>query len=218
MEKNKNKNMQTRDKRILLVIAFVAFAGISLAIISIKAAGTSDTKTTTINATVSETMALTCDANVAIPAVIASTPQTATSNCSALTNGAAGFSLKANATTAGATASQTLVSGTTWITNTVLATYDGTSGTPAAWTGTFKGLGFRVVTTGTTNTNTLAYWGTDVSAEKFAGFPVTAQSIYNYGSYSATSSTVVIQYKLDVPTTQKAGSYTGTVLYTATTN
>jgi len=190
-------------------------------IIAAEATGTSQTSTSTINATIMETMTLTCN-NATIPNLTAGTAQSVQATCTATTNGAAGFNLKVRKTTASADATKTIVSGTTWIIDTGvgLTAYDGTGTTPAVWTGgTTKGLGFRVQNTGTTNANSLNYWAADgAGTAKYAAFPIADQTIYNYASYASAASAVNIDYKLDVPTNQKAGAYTGTVLYTATTN
>ncbi len=213
--------MQTLSKKNSIIIAIVAIAGVFTAVIGVKATGTSQTSTATINATVMETMTLSCG-NATIPNLTANTPQSVQAACTATTNGAAGFNLKVHKTTAASDATKTLVNGTTWIVDTSagLAAYDGTGSTPALWTsGTTKGLGFRVQVSGTTNANALAYWAADgAGTAKYAAFPVADQTVYNYASYASAASAVTIDYKLDVPTTQMAGSYSGTVLYTATTN
>ena len=218
--------MQTLNKKDSIIIALVAIAGVFTAVIGVKATGTSHTSTATINATVLETMTLSCG-NATIPNLTANTPQSVQAACTANTNGAAGFNLKVHSTTSGADATKNLLhtDTTTWIINTGtgLSTYTGLPASTALWTaGTTKGLGFRVRSTsgGTTNANTNTDWGVDETAgnAKYAAFPLTDQTIYNYGSYSGSASAVNIDYKLDVPTTQKAGSYSGTVLYTATTN
>lgn len=221
--------MQKTSKKVSLLIALLAIAGL-VGAAGVKAA-VNDTESPTLDATVNETMILSCG-NVLIPAVTANFPQHVTANCQATTNGAAGFNLKVAKSTVGSSASTTLkhTDGTTWITDTGvggtdLKAFAGTGATTITWTdGTTKGLGIHVNVTGTTLATTLAstVWGADDIAAnaKYAALPAIGgdQTIYNYGSYTGSPATVGVNYKLDVPGTQKAGSYAGTVLYTATTN
>jgi len=188
--------------------------------------GTSESETPTLDATVTETMTLVCD-NATIPAVTAGVAQSTQAACTATTNGATGFNLKVRTNTASADATKTLLhtDTSTWIINTDsgLSAYTELPASTALWTaGNTKGLGFRVrsVSGGTTRTNTVTDWGTDETDgnAKYAAFPITDKTIYNYASYAGSASVVNIDYKLDVSAGQKAGSYTGTVLYTATTN
>ncbi|MDD5397237.1 MAG: hypothetical protein PHW24_04235 [Candidatus Moranbacteria bacterium] len=211
--------------KINLMIVLVVLGGIFTTTVMVRAFA--DNKPVTITATILETLTLACN-NATIPNLTAGTPQSVQATCTVTTNGQNGFNLKVNKTTAGNDATKTLKhsDGTTWITDTGsgLTAFDGTTATPVTW-GTSKGLGFRVGVVSTTpNANSLnlpagyAMWGNDGATAEYAAFPVTAQTIYNYASYAAAASTISIEYKLDVPTTQKSGAYTGTVQYTATTN
>ena len=89
---------------------------------------------------------------------------------------------------------------TTWI-----ADYAGTIATPTSWTGT--GLGFCLFE----GTNKDAKWGTGTTAQdannKYAGAPATATTIMTKTGYSVGADTAKIAWKIDVPNTQKTGSY-----------
>jgi len=95
-----------------------------------------------------------------------------------------------------------------------------TSATPNSveWSGT--GLGFRVKETGTeANYWSTTWWGADAGTPLFAGFPTTtSETISTYAGYTSTEFYVLVQYKLDVATSQKTGTYDGGVTYTATAN
>ncbi|MDD5397351.1 MAG: hypothetical protein PHW24_04860 [Candidatus Moranbacteria bacterium] len=219
------KKVFAKINLMVALVALVAIGGIFVATAMVKAFA--DNKPVTITATILETLTLACN-NATIPNLTAGTPQSVQATCTVTTNGQNGFNLKVNKTTVGNDATKTLKhsDGTTWITDTGsgLAAFDGTTATPVLW-GTAKGLGFRVGVVSTTpNANSLnppagyAMWGNDGATAEYAAFPVTAQTIYNYASYASAASTISIEYKLDVPTTQKSGAYTGTVQYTATTN
>lgn len=91
----------------------------------------------------------------------------------------------------------------------------------APYSGT--GLGFGVVSS-TANKNT-TWWGTgttcDDANQKYAGFPSTGASnnnIVEHNSYSLNATDTTVCYKVDVPSTQKSGTYSNTITYTAITN
>jgi hypothetical protein len=210
--------MKMNKKSLSAIIAAVGLFG---AVLGTQAAGITDgPKTVTINATIPESMSMSCANPATLTIATVGTPISAQAACTATTNGAAGFNLKAHRV--GATNTLLHTDATTPIVDagTGLTAYTGLPASAAVWTaGTTKGLGFRVQVTGTTNTNTVTDWAADGAATaKYAAFPTADQTIYNYASYSAAASAVTIDYKLDVPATQKSGSYSGTVQYTATTN
>lgn len=93
---------------------------------------------------------------------------------------------------------------TTWI-----ADYAGTIGTPTSWTGT--GLGFCLFE----GTNKDVKWGTGTTAQdannKYAGAPQAADTIMTKTGYSAGADTAKISWEIDVPNTQKTGSYSSPV-------
>ena len=88
------------------------------------------------------------------------------------------------------------------------------------WQTNDTGLAFTVISS-TANKDT-QWWGTGTTKDdpnnKYAGFPQTAQTIVNYTQYNQNATITDIAYKLDIPTTQQAGIYDGTVTYQATVN
>ena len=88
------------------------------------------------------------------------------------------------------------------------------------WQTIDTGLAFTVISS-TANKDT-QWWGTGTTKDdpnnKYAGFPQTAQTIVNYTQYNQNATITAVAYKLDIPTTQQAGIYDGTVTYQATVN
>lgn len=95
-----------------------------------------------------------------------------------------------------------------------IADYAGTIATPTTWSGT--GLGICVYSA----TDKEAKWGTGTteadSNNKYAGVPQTAGIIHTKTGAPTVSNATSIGYKVVVPNTQKTGSYSGDVTYTAT--
>lgn len=97
----------------------------------------------------------------------------------------------------------------------------GTPGNATASTTQPQTLQFRIRSTGTDSANyASAWWGTsDTTANAlFAGIPSTSQQIINRSSAAVSTTTAYVLYNLDVPSTQKTGTYTGGVTYTAVVN
>jgi len=139
------------------------------------------------------------------------TPVTATTITTVTTTASNGYSLKVHD---GVAASNSALLHTD--TTTRIADYEGTIASPTLWTGT--GLGISVYAA---DTNKEAKWGTGTtetdSNNKYAGIPETATEIHNVGS-AVTDDDTSVGYKLDVPNTQKTGSYSGTITYTVVVN
>jgi hypothetical protein len=94
---------------------------------------------------------------------------------------------------------------------------------------TTKGLGFSIITFPDTDTSNNIFdgiWtetgncpeGTTSDSNDYAGFPNTPQTIAAVPQYTANHTTTNICYKVDVPTSQPSGTYTGSVTYTATSD
>jgi uncharacterized protein (TIGR02145 family) len=94
---------------------------------------------------------------------------------------------------------------------------------------TTKGLGFSVITFPDTDTSNNIFdgiWnetgncpeGTTSDSNDYAGFPDTPETIAAVPQYTANHTTTTICYKVDVPTSQPSGTYTGSVTYTATSD
>lgn len=64
------------------------------------------------------------------------------------------------------------------------------------------------------------WWGSDdtTSGALFAGIPSTTQTIINRSTAAAATTTARVLYDLNVPSTQKNGSYSGSVTYSITAN
>ena len=89
----------------------------------------------------------------------------------------------------------------------------GTIASPAAWTeGTTNGLGFTL----TSGIGIDGKWGTSPNYN-YAAIPGLATAFYTRSGYSGgVKDQLTIQYRVDAPTSQVAGSYNNTVTYTAT--
>lgn len=150
--------------------------------------------------------------------LIPGTPVVATTSASILTNNSTGVTLQANRDTAG----QTLLH-----TDATTAFPDATvwngSNSSQLTTAVGANLHFKVGFTGTdAGLYNSTFWGpndTDGAANaKYAGFPVTGQTIASNAGYVATTQTVVLRNRIDAPTTQKSGAYSGGVTYTVFSN
>ncbi len=215
--------MKKKHNNFFHVLGLMFAGALLLGALTVRATGATQNFTTLVGTTILEALSLSCGNATIATSITAGTSQSVQALCTVSTNGPLGFNLKVHKTTASADATKTLVSNGTWITDTGVGLTAYTPGTSALWSeSTTKGLGFRVRSTtgGTTNANTVADWGSDETSgnAKYAAFPVADQTIYNYASFSAPPSLINIDYRVDIPGTQKAGVYTGTVLYTATSN
>ncbi len=184
------------------------------------------------------------DLDVDLGTVTAGTPEMGGSRCTATTNDDSGYYLTiVNASTHGtgdvlehedpnnAGTWYSISDVTAWADNTI----GGTTGT-STWTdGTTTGLGFTIENfpddtysnssfAGSewgTNTNTASpntNCDTGVGDNRFAGVPDSAQTIAAVTQYESGQTVTDVCYKVDVPTTQQSGTYTGSVTYTATTD
>ena len=97
--------------------------------------------------------------------------------------------------------------------STVLPDITGTIASPIPWVeGTTKGLGFGVIA----GINLEAKWGTNPNYD-YAAVP-SAATIYHSrtGLTGATPETTTIQYRVDTAPSQKQGTYSTQIIYTAT--
>jgi hypothetical protein len=175
---------------------------------------TSTTDQVQLSVTVAQTVSLSCGADVNIGTLTPGTPVSNSTTCTTTTNAESGYDLQVKRDDADTTmdksddATTNITDKTAW-----------TPGTPnaAAYSGT--GLGFSVyASTATKNTT---WWGTGSSCHDsnnlYAGFPATYATIMDHDSYSSSSTTTSVCYRLDVPSTQKSGTYNGMITYQATT-
>lgn len=96
-----------------------------------------------------------------------------------------------------------------------------TPGNATASTTEPQTLQFRVRQAGTDTPNYAStWWGTDdtTANARFAGFPSTAQNIINRSTAAGSGTSAVVLYNLDVPVTQRTGTYSGSITYTVTAN
>jgi hypothetical protein len=91
---------------------------------------------------------------------------------------------------------------------TTLASYLCAIASPCLWSGT--GMGFTI----TAGTSIEAAWGSNPNY-KYAQVPTTSTLFHTKPGYSGVVDNTTIQYKLDVPTTQKAGVYSDILTYIA---
>ena len=89
---------------------------------------------------------------------------------------------------------------------------------PNAQTFTGTGLAFGILSS--TATKNESWWGTGATCDDtnqfYAGIPHTNTTILEHPIYSNVSTNTDICYQINVPSTQIAGEYTGSVTYTAT--
>ena len=100
-------------------------------------------------------------------------------------------------------------------TTTYIADYAGTITTPTTWTGT--GVGISLFAADTTKE---AKWGTGTTYNdannKYAGVPANATVAHTVATYSEGADTSTWAFKVDVLNSQKTGTYSGDVTFTAT--
>jgi hypothetical protein len=187
-----------------------------------------DTDTVNLEVDVQSNLSLDCggsgiDPDVDFGVVTAGTPVVGTSTCSVTTNHEEGYDLFVDRTTNGNTHVLQHTDTTTYIAD--LTAWNGSNA--AAWTnGTTTGLGFRVQSvSGATKNDT--WWGASTSCTSaedatalFAGVPedpdtATPIPVMDHDTYSSAATTATICYKLDVASTQKSGTYSGDITYTA---
>ena len=198
------------------------FAGVSVIILSLLMVNVTfaatDTDGVNISVTVDENMTLTCGADVDIDgggSVTAGVPESNSTTCTVTTNDSNGYNLQIADDNAGGDALvngvNTIVDKTAWD-----PTASAGNGNAVTWAGT--GLGFSVYAS--TATKSTTWWGTGSSCHDanntYAGLPNGDTNIMEHASYSSSSTTTSVCYRVDVPATQASGEYTGSVTYTAT--
>ena len=203
MKRNK-KRILTFGSAIALVAVFALFQAMEF--------GSADTDQVNVTASVQGEMTFSCGSAVALGSVVPGTPVTGSVTCTTSTNNSTGYNLAIKndkSPTLDDGAGTSIADKTAW-----------TKASPNGVVWSATGLGFRVAQTGTTATYSSTWWGSDdtVTNAKFAGLPTSYQNIMEQGSYSSDSTDTVIAMKLDVPSTQKTGSYSGSVTLQSTVN
>jgi hypothetical protein len=204
--------------QIKKIIAATSAIALSLSMTSVVLAAT-DSDGVGISVTIEENMSLDCGTDVDIDngtSLTAGTPKSNSTTCTVITNDEDGYNLSIVDDRGASNALQNgngtgsdfeIADKTAW-----------NSATPnaATWSGT--GLGFSVyASTATKNTT---WWGSGTACDDannlYAGLPSSDTNIMEHTAYSNSSTTTSVCYKVDVPTTQASGEYTGSVTYTAT--
>jgi len=104
-------------------------------------------------------------------------------------------------------------------TTTRIPDFDGTIDTPLNWLedGEGTGLGISLYAA---DTSKESKWGTGTTVcdanNKYAGIPQNTTTAHTASGYKSGADTSSWSFKVDVPNTQKTGSYSGSVTFTAT--
>lgn len=147
---------------------------------------------------VNNTLSLVVDSNTEdLGTVVASTPNTGSTTATVTTDAWGGYDLLISQDHDMMHADSDTISA-----------YAGTIASPTAWSGT--GLGFTVAS----GTGVDAKWGTSPNYN-YAGIPGSDTIFHEKAGYTSGGDDTVVEYKIDVPPTQKSGTYTNTVTYTA---
>ncbi len=203
--------MKQRQRIYSIGALVVSAIGLIFGVHTVRAAV--DTEQVTLQVTVNEVLVLDVDsATVDMGSITPGTPVTGSTVATVTTNANGGYVLKVKRDDADTTMDHTVLPSFNITDKTA---WDGSS-SATSWSGT--GLGFSVYAS-TASKNT-TWWGTGTTCDdannKYAGFPSSYTTIMDHGSYSASSTTTSICYKLDVPSTQRSGAYDGTITYQAT--
>ena len=97
--------------------------------------------------------------------------------------------------------------------STTIAAISSSIGSTDLWSeGTTKGLGFTI----TGGTDIESSWGSNPNY-KYAAIPGSVTTFHTHSGFlGGATDTTSLQYRLDVPSTQKSGTYSNTVTYSAT--
>lgn len=213
----KQINNKKRGKRFFALFLSIFIVAVFVAMQAMESKSATDTDQVTITTTVAETIALSCTTPVALGTLTPGTPVYNSNVCTTTTNADGGYNLAVKRDDADTTMDKTddatvnITDKTAWD-----PTANTGSGNATTWAGT--GLGFGVFAS--TATKSTTWWGSgsacDDASNKYAGFPTAYANIMEHTSYSSSSTTTSVCYKLDVATTQRSGSYDGTVTFQAT--
>lgn len=149
---------------------------------------------------VNYSLSMTIDSNtVSLGTVTPGTPNTASSTINVATDAWGGYNLLCHENT-----DLTHTDATTTI-----GGVSGTIASPTAWSGT--GLGFTV----SSATNLESKWN---NGNNYASFPLSASIFHSKSGYTSGNDQTVVGYKVDVNSSQKSGSYSNIITYTAVSN
>lgn len=149
---------------------------------------------------VNNTLELVLDSNTKdLGTVTAGSPNTASTTVTVTTDAAGGYDLLISEDD-NMTSSE---DGTTTIDD-----YTGTIDTPTAWSGV--GFGFTVVS----GSGVHSKWGASPN-NNYAGMTTAGTIFHSKEGYTSGNDNTVVEYKVDIPGTQRSGVYTNIVTYTA---
>lgn len=229
------------------IVAGTSALALSLSMTSVAFAAT-DNQAINLNVEVVDTLSMDCwdlagiagdtsvalgtDTNPGAGMVTAGVPAVGSSRCEVITNDDQGYYLTIDNTSSQAGGTGSVLSHVDPNTGDVYNIADKTTAiaTPEAWAGT--GLGFSVIAfpDGTPANNTLGgIWGNPATPclagdnvgtddADYAGIPTSAEAIAAVPEYNAGTTTTDVCYKVDVPSTQQSGLYSGQVTFTATSD
>jgi hypothetical protein len=149
---------------------------------------------------VNNTISLTLDSNTKdLGIVTAGVPNTANTIATVVTDAPGGYNLLISQNH-----SMTHVGDGT----TTIPDYSGNIANPISWSGV--GLGFTI----TNGTNVDSKWGVAPN-NNYAGVPTSDTVFHDKTGYTSGGDDTTIEYKVDIPSTQKSGVYVNTITYTA---
>jgi len=201
--------MTKNDLKLFILVGVVAF--IIVFINQVNYVVRADDKSQTIQVTVTTTLTFNLATNtVPLGILTPGTPITATTSCTVETNSSSGWQLSVKRDDA---------------TSTLDLDTDPSIDFPdaTAWNGSNStdspgaNLSFRVYQTDTTPSGLYnsTYWGTSDASPKWAGFPPTSQMIASIDNYQSGTQTVVYGFRIDAPSSQASGAYSGSITLTA---
>jgi hypothetical protein len=207
-----------KKRNFLAVVLSVVLTASFLVLQGLEIKSATDTEQVTLQTTVAQTISLNVDSATSnLGTLTPGTPVSSSTVCTVTTNADSGYDLQVKRDDADTTIDKTTEAATNITDKTAWdATADSGDGNAAAYSGT--GLGFSVyASTATKNTT---WWGTGTSCHDasnlYAGFPTAYGTIMDHDSYSSSSTTASVCYRLDTASTQKSGAYDGTITYQAT--
>jgi len=202
--------MTKNDLKLFILVGVVAL--IIVFINQVAYVVRADNKSQTIQVTVTTTLTFNLATNtVPLGILTPGTPITATTSCAVETNSSSGWQLSVKRDDATSTLDLDSDESIDFPDATAWNGSDNSTDTPGA------NLSFRVYQTDTTPSGLYksAYWGTNDASPKWAGFPPTSQMIASIDNYQSGTQTVVYGFRIDAPSSQASGAYSGSITLTA---
>lgn len=197
------------DLKIFLTVGIISLSLILLNQLNkiSYAADQSQTIQVTVTTTLSFSVAT---STIPLGTLTPGNPIIATTSCNVTTNSSAGWQLSVKRDDANSTLDLDSNPSTDFP-DAIAWNGSNSTSTPGA------NLSFRVYQTGTTPSGLYnsTWWGTNDASSKWAGFPSVSQSIASINTYQSGQQTVVYGFRIDAPTDQPSGAYSGTITLTA---